>query len=391
MAKWNWQGPVYATPASVDITGLILRDSAHLQEQDAEKINRRRKREGKDPVKPIYTLTDADHVIRLLKPVPYHEPVQITSDIRAQFVEAGHILGSASIQIIVTENGSEKKVIFSGDLGPRGIPILRDFEPFHQADAVFLESTYGDRDHKPFGETVAEFHDILQDSIDRKGKIFIPTFAIGRAQMLIALLAWMFRNHRLAPVPVFLDSPMAIEASVTYLKHRELFDDEAIEYMKQKPLEEDLRTFTSTLTAEESKSINGKKGPLLVMAGSGMCNGGRILHHLRNNLWDPDAHVIIVGYQSAGTLGRQLVEGKKMVKIYGEPIAVKAQIHTLGGFSAHAGQSDLLAWFEPLAAAKPRVMIIHGEDKPRQALADCIRKKFSINSELPGAGDIIEL
>jgi metallo-beta-lactamase family protein len=256
---------------------------------------------------------------------------------------------------------------------------------------VFLESTYGDRDHRPFGETVDEFIEILRHAVAQKSKVLVPTFAVGRAQLLTALLAWIFREHKVEPFPVFLDSPMAIEASHIYARHPELFDDEMLAFLKAKPLAKDLATMRMSATSEESRRINDFPGPCLVMAGAGMCNAGRILHHLRHNLWNPESHVVIAGYQGNGTLGRQLVEGAKKVTIFGETIAVKAQIHTLGGFSAHAGQTDLLAWFAPLAPVRPRVILTHGEDGPRTALAGLIAARYGLTPTLPALGDEIEL
>src|SRR4029434_1652787 len=235
-----------------------------------------------------------------------------------------------------------------------GALILKDFEPFNHADLVFLESTYGDHDHRPFLETVDEFVRIVKDTVDRRGKILVPTFAVGRAQLIMGLLGWMFRKKKVRPCPLFLDSPMAIEATNIYTRHRELFDEGMTKFVTEKPLREDLKTLKICATAEESKKINDQPGPCLVMAGAGMCNAGRILHHLKANLWKPDTHLLIVGFQAHGSLGRKLVDGEKVVRIFGEKIAVKAQVHSLGGFSAHAGQTDLLRWFSSIASAKPR-------------------------------------
>ncbi len=293
--------------------------------------------------------------------------------------------------MLVEEDGQRRTIAFSGDLGPRGAPILRDSEPFSQADLVVLESTYGDHDHQPFGDTVDEFVNIVQQVVARKGKVLVPTFAVGRAQLLTALLAWIFRERKVPPFPVFLDSPMAIEASNIYARHQELFDDEMLAFLKARPLAQDLATLTMTASPEESQRINDLPGPLLVMAGAGMCNAGRILHHLRHNLWNPETQVVIAGYQGHGTLGRQLVGGAKKVMIFGEPVAVKAQIHTLGGFSAHAGQKDLLAWFATLAPVRPRVVLTHGENIPRTTLAGLLTSRHGLTPTLPAIGDEIEL
>ena len=383
--------PVFATPATIEMASLILRDSARIQASDAERRNRKRQRAGEPPQEPLYTTEHAEAIIQCFKPVPYQQPVAVAPGIQAVWAESGHMLGSASIQLIVEEDGRQKRVVFSGDLGPRSAPILRDSEPFKQADLVFLESTYGDHDHRPFTETVQEFVRIVQDTVERRGKILVPTFAVGRAQLLTGLLAWMFRTKKLRPFPVFLDSPMAIEATNIYGRHVELFDDEMKQFIAAKPLRADLKTMTMSVTAEDSMKINEQSGPCLVMAGAGMCNAGRILHHLKQNLWKPDTHVLIVGYQSHESLGRRLVEGEKLVRIHGEQIAVKAQVHTLGGFSAHAGQTDLQKWFSVIAPSKPRVILTHGEDGPRGVLAKKIQQQFRLPSKLPKMGDVIEL
>jgi len=391
LVRTGFRGAVFATPATIDMTGLILRDAAKLQAQDAERLNRGRQRAGEAPVAPLYSLAEAERILQQLRPVPYHEPVVVAPGLSVRFVEAGHMLGSASLQVEAGDAGARRTVVFSGDLGPKGAPILRDAEPLAQADTVFLESTYGDRDHRPFAETVEEFIAVLRQAVAQKSKVLVPTFAVGRAQLLTALLAWIFREKHVEPFPVFLDSPMAIEASHIYARHPELFDDEMVAFLKAKPLAADLATMKMTATPEESRQINGCPGPCLIMAGAGMCNAGRILHHLRHNLWDPAAHVIIAGFQGNGTLGRLLVDGAKRVTIFGEPIAVKAQIHTLGGFSAHAGQTDLAAWFAPLAVSRPRVLLTHGEDGPRTALARRLAETHGLTPMLPALGEVVEV
>jgi metallo-beta-lactamase family protein len=391
LAKRGHVAPIFATPATIEMSALILRDSARIQAGDVERRNRKHRRAGEPLEEPLYTSEHAETVIQRMKPVPYQQPVPVAPGIRATWAESGHMLGSASIQLSVEEDGRRKCVVFSGDLGPRGALILRDFEPFHHADMVFLESTYGDHDHRPFTETVEEFVRVVKETVERRGKILVPTFAVGRAQLLTGLLAWMFRKKKVRPFPIFLDSPMAIEATSIYARHRELFDDAMTKFIAEKPLRADLKTMKMSVTAEDSMKINEQVGPCLIMAGAGMCNAGRILHHLKQNLWKPDTHVLIVGYQSRESLGRRLVEGAKIVSIHGEKVMVKAKVHTLGGFSAHAGQTDLLTWFSAIAPCRPRVVLTHGEDGPRTALAKKIQQRFSLPCRLPAMGETIEL
>ena len=391
LAKMDYAGPVYGTPATLDMTGLILRDAAKLQVADNDRHNRKRMRAGEPLQEPLYTPEDAEQIIAQLKPVPYQKPFDVAPGIKAIWAESGHMLGSASIQLLVEEDGRTKKVVFSGDLGPRSALMLKEYEPFQQADLVFLESTYGGRDHRDFQETVEEFVRIVQEAMESGGKILVPTFAVGRAQLITLLLAWMFRTGKAKPFPIFLDSPMAIEATKIYAKHTELFDEQMEKFIKDRPLREDLKTMKATPTAAESKAINDVPGACLVMAGAGMCTAGRIVHHLKANLWKPQTHVIIVGYQGQGSLGRRLVDGEKEVKIFGERIAVKAKVHTLGGFSAHAGQTDLMHWFSFLAPCQPRVVLTHGEDDQRAALAKLIQQRHRLPSHLPAMGEVIEL
>ena len=373
------------------MASLIVRDSAHIQTQDIERVNRKRERACEPQVEPLYTPAHAETIIQHFKSVPYQQVVTVAPGIQAIWAEAGHMLGSASIQLIVDDEGKTKRIVFSGDLGPKNAPILKDYEPFKQADMVFLESTYGDRDHQPLGETIEEFTTIVKECVNARGKILVPTFAVGRAQLLMLLLSQMFRSQQVRPFPVFLDSPMAIAATEIYRHHHELFDDETLKYIAQRPVEGDLKSLTLCVTAEDSKKINDQPGPCLVMAGAGMCNAGRILHHLKANLWKPETHVVIVGYQSADSLGRRLVDGEKLVSIFGEKIAVKAQVHTLGGFSAHAGQTDLLAWFDVIAPSQPRAVLTHGENPQREILAKLIEQRHQLKPQLPELNEVIEL
>jgi metallo-beta-lactamase family protein len=390
LAKMGYTGKVFGTSATLDMAALILRDSARLQMADNERQNRKRVRAGQPPTEPLYTTDDAEAIIKRFRPAPYQELFQVGSGVKAIWAESGHMLGSASIQLLVEEDGKTKRIVFSGDLGPRSAPMLREFEPFKQADVLFLESTYGGRDHRSFAETVVEFERIVIETAKAGGKMLVPTFAVGRAQLITLLLGKMFRAGKVKPFPIFLDSPMAIQATEIYVKHLELFDDEMKAYIRQRPLREDLKTLKPTPTAEDSRAINNVRGTCLIMAGAGMCNGGRILHHLKANLWKPDTHVLIVGYQGYGSLGRRLVDGDKEVRIFGEKIAVKAKIHTLGGFSAHAGRTDLLYWFSIIAPSKPRVILVHGEDDQRAALARAIQQRYRIPSTLPKMGDTVE-
>lgn len=389
--KRGFRGPIFASQATLDLADIILQDSAKIQAQDAERTNRKRERAGQTPVLPLYGPEDVARVREQGRFLEWGVSTEVAEGMRVRLFEAGHLLGSASVELTVEEAGRRRVIVFSGDLGPPRLPIVRDFDPPPRADLVFLESTYGDRNHRPYEETVDELEGILREMVEARGKILVPTFAIGRAQQILYHLASFFRSGKLRPFPVYLDSPMAAEASRVYARHPELFDDE-MRLLAPVPGGEPVAgRVRATVTADESRALNDLEGPMVILAGSGMCTAGRILHHFRQNLWKDSTRVVIVGYQSRGSLGRRLIEGEKLVMIHGEPVAVRAQIHTLGGFSAHAGQRDLLDWLSALEPSRPRVLLTHGEDRPRTALAQAIRERFDLDVSLPDHGEIIRI
>lgn len=391
LVKTGFTGPIYATAATIDIAQLILRDAAKIQEQDAERANRLYHRAKWQRIEPLFTAKDADAVHRLMRPLQYNHWLDIAPGVKIQLVEAGHILGSASVQMVVNQNGGRRNLVFSGDLGGWNAPIMRDPARLDYADYVFIESTYGDRDHRNLAATLEELEQLIQKAVDNKGKILVPTFAVGRAQQILYHMAAIFRKHNIKPFPIYLDSPMAIAATELYRKHQNLMDEEARDLHSSGQLQADLSTVIPCITADESRALNTVEGPCLILAGAGMCNAGRILHHLRHNLANPTTIVLIVGYQAKGSVGRLLVDGASYVKIMGETVPVRATVAGLGGFSAHAGQTDLLRWLEPMARHSPRVIIMHGEDHPRNLLANKIQERFNIRCELPKHGELLNL
>ncbi len=407
LIRAGFKGAVWATPATIELCGLLLRDACHIHLQDLARLERRRQGTGAigTGVKPLPTDAprlpgadwderDVEAILRLMKPAPYDESFDVAPGVSFTMKEAGHILGSAHLRARLEDGGAVRHVSFSGDLGPANIPVLRDAEPFFGEgdDLVLLESTYGDREHRSFHATVAQFKEILQGAVATKGRVLIPSFAVGRSQLLVYLIGEMFKAGELPEMPVYLDSPMAISATAIYCHHPELHDDNS-KHLGGVCAIGEVKWFKACPKAEDSKRINDAKGPFVVIAGAGMCTGGRILHHLRYGLRDPNTHVVIAGYQAKGGLGRRLVDGDKEVSVLGDLIAVKAQIHTLGGFSAHAGRSGLINW---MASAKdmrkkPRVMLVHGEDKPRQALASGLFDAHGIHAHLPQINEVVEL
>jgi len=392
LVKRGFRGRIHCTPATIELAGLILRDSAKVQALDLERANRKRERAGKPPAAPLYDLADVERTLARFHPIPYDAFVPVAEGVRARFREAGHMLGSASIEVRVAGDGPEEKtVVFSGDLGPAGLPILKDAEPFGCADAVVLESTYGDRDHRTLEATRAEFRAIVEDAVTHRAKIFVPSFAVGRTQQIVYHALELFLAGHAPRFPVHIDSPMAIEATEIYSRHPELHDAESVKLLRLVRENGLANCIHFSASADDSRALNRLTGPRMIIAGAGMCNAGRILHHLRNNLFRPECHVMIVGFQANGTLGRALVDGARIVRIFGETVAVRAKVHTLNGFSAHAGQTDLLRWFDVVAGSEPRVLLNHGEAGPREALATKIRERHGITPELPGPGDRIEL
>jgi metallo-beta-lactamase family protein len=389
LLKHGYRGPIYGTQATLELAELILKDSAKIQEQDY--LRKMKRRPNDPPLPPLYTQEDLKTFGEQKKEIQLHQPIQVADGISARFFEAGHMLGSTCIELTDEDKGKRYVIAFSGDLGPQMQPIVRPFESIPHADLVFLESTYGDRNHRPYQETVQELERIIRQAIEQKGKVLIPAFAIGRTQQILYHLAILFFEKKLDPFPVYVDSPMGIEASQIFAKHPDLFDDEATDWKKKGLLPLDKRYFKTTKTADESKQLNDEKGPCVILAGAGMCNAGRIQHHLKFNLPNASTHVMFVGFQGHGSLGRLIVDGKKEVKIHGELIPVNAQIHTLNGFSAHAGQTDLLKWFDPLGRDKPRVVLTHGEDPQRGALSQQIKDKYQLNPLLPKLDEVIEL
>lgn len=388
LLRHGYKNTIYATSATLDLAEIVLKDSAKIQMQDAARKNRYH---PEIHTEPLYTPEDMISFRAQGKSIELHQPILVADGITARFYEAGHMLGSTSIELIIQDEGNRKVIVFSGDLGPYEQPIVRSFEELPHADLVFLESTYGSRNHRPYAETIKEFEEIIQKAVEQKGKILIPTFAIGRTQQILYHLAILFLQKKVTPFPVIVDSPMAIEAGKVFAKHPDLFDEEATDWKNQGLLPLDRNWFKFITSVEESKQLNDLNGPCVILAGAGMCNGGRIQHHLKFNLPFPTTQVLIVGFQGYGSLGRQLVEGAETVKIHGETINVRATVNTLSGLSAHAGKNDLLKWFNSLGKGKPRVVLTHGENKEREALGQEIEKNYKVKALLPQLNEIIEI
>jgi metallo-beta-lactamase family protein len=391
LTRNGYQGPIFGTQATLDLARLVLKDSHGIQKQDLKRENKRRARKKQPPLEPLFEEPDVRKLGPLAAPVKYNQRFPVAPGIEARLVDAGHVIGSSSVELTVSENGHKKVVVFSGDLGPRGAPLLNDPQPFTDADAVIMESTYGDRNHRSLHDTAMEGREIIQRAIQQKAKVLVPVFAIGRTQLLLYLLGGAFKNKTLPPFPIYIDSPMAIEATTIYRRNNELFDAEALAMVQSGELRRSLVTVQPCAKPGESRALNDIKGPCLIMAGSGMCTAGRIMHHLRHNLPIPETAVLIVGFQSPGTTGRKLVDGAKSLMMFGEEVPVRASIHTMGGFSAHADQNGLLDWYSVMAPSRPRTIVTHGEDRARKALSGLLQQRFGVQAECPALDDVIEI
>ena len=379
----GYQKAIWCTPATRDLCAIMLADSAHIQAKDAEFLARR----GRDYVPPIYTLADAVRTIELMIGVPLNRPVDIAPGVRLTFTEAGHILGSASVLLECMERGVTRRLVFSGDIGRPGLPILRDPVPPRGADALILESTYGDRDHEPVHGARERLGAIVRETAGRGGRVLIPAFAVGRTQEILYELHVLRRAGAIPEIPVIIDSPLAIDATSIFEMHPDLFDrSEELVNEVAELFRFPLVRFTRKV--EDSKALNALHGPMIIIAASGMAESGRILHHLLHGAGDPRTTILIVGFQAEHTLGRRIVERRPMLKIFGEEVPLRAHVEVLDGYSAHADRSGLLVWAEAVrtpGGALTQVWLVHGEDGPREALAiELARRGFRPRSPAPG-------
>lgn len=387
LVREGYDGPIYATSPTCDLAEIMLLDSAYIQEMEAEWRTRKAKRAGRRDVEPLYTQDDARKTIRLLKPVEYDKPIQLAPGVSVVFHDAGHILGSSFLELHLEEQGEKVKVLFTGDVGQPDQPIIRDPEIITQTDYLIMESTYGDRTHEHNGTPEEKLAGILAQAKRDGGNVIIPAFAVGRTQEILFFLREIFRKHDL-DMPVYVDSPLASKASEVYRKHPEAFDEESWKLVQEGGAF-DFPQLRFTQSVDDSRSLNGQQG-IVIISASGMADAGRIRHHLKHNLWRPEAHVVIAGFQAQGTLGRRLLQGDKRVRIFGEEIAVRAHIDEITGLSAHADQEQLLAWASHLEP--PRLTIlVHGELNSALTLERLLEEKLHFNVVVAEPDEIIDL
>ena len=390
LCREGFKGEIYATRVTCELASIMLPDSAHIQESDAELRNRKGQRSGDEPVQPLYSLDDAADALKHFSEIPYEKRIFITDNVEAIYHDAGHIMGSAIIEVYVTEKDKTTKLVFSGDLGQPAQPILKDPSIIHGADYLVVESTYGDRLHQIYDkeETLAE---IINDTMDRGGNLIIPSFAVGRMQTLLYYFYKLWKAGRIDDVPIILDSPLAIAATRIFVRNTQEFDEEALDLLTKGGMPQ-MPQLQVCETAAESKALNSSESSAIIISASGMADAGRILHHLKHNLWRPESTILFVGYQAEGSLGRRLVDGIKRVKIMGEDVAVRAKVQMLDGFSAHADSHQILDWVEQIQDPKPaKIFIVHGEAPAQEALKEQIEKRFGEEVYIPFQGDVAKI
>ena len=396
LARNGFRGRIYATNPTVELCGIMLRDSAHIQEFEAEWKNRKGKRSGAEPVEPMYTIQDAEAAIKLFRGVDYNTKLELAPGLVIEFVDVGHLLGSASIAIWVTENGTTTKLVFSGDIGNQNQPLIKDPTYLTDADYVVMESTYGTRLHEKIKrDHTLQLAEVIRDTMRRGGNVVIPAFAVGRTQVMLSFIR-QIKDQNLVPenndFPVYVDSPMAVEATGIFEDNEsECYDEEARALLNQgiNPLA--FPNLHLSITTEESMAINDDRVPKVILSASGMCDAGRIKHHIKHNIGNPDSTILFVGYQSEGTLGRRLLDGAEKIRLFGEEYDVKARIARIDGLSGHADEEGLLEWISAFETKPKQVFVVHGDDETATAFAECLEQEKELKAMAPYSGTKYDL
>ncbi len=390
LVKAGFKGPIYTHRASRDLCKIMLKDAGFLSEKDAEWENRKRARKGLAFIEPLFTIDDARLAMRQFKGLVYGRRTRILPGVHLRLADAGHILGSSIVELWMKEGGETRKLVFSGDLGRSGMPVLQDPAQIKTADLVIMESTYGDRLHRTWDDSKHEIHKVLSLATQSKGNILMPAFAVGRSQEILYLFAKYYKEWQLDRWHIFLDSPMAIEATRVFTQHADLFDKETAALWKQHSTNSLLPNLHISRTANQSMAINHIRSGAIIIAGSGMCNGGRIKHHFKHNIWRRETQLVITGYQARGTLGRTLVDGAQRIRLWGETIRVAATVHTIGGLSAHADQCGLKNWYSNFET-RPPLVLVHGEEHAMAGLSGSLKQQFSAPVHMARSGELLEL
>jgi metallo-beta-lactamase family protein len=394
LVREGFRGRIYCTDATADIAKIMLTDSARLQEEDAQFKKKRHEKEGRKgvyPEVPLYTVKDAEACYPLFSPVPYGKTLRLADGFEAVFHDAGHVLGSSNLMFKIDQNGESRKILFSGDVGRRNRPILRDPTLFKEADYIIVESTYGDRLHEDGDKIADELAEVINSTVKAGGNIVVPSFALERSQEILYYMNELLAANRIPHIMVFFDSPMAVSITEIFEGHLELFDKEAKAIIRSGKSPFSFPGLTRVSTTDESKAINQISGSIMIIAGSGMCNGGRIKHHLVSNISRPESTILFVGYQAVGTLGRQIVDGATTVRILGKKYKVKAKIVQMNGFSAHADKNELFHWLSAIKNQPRGVFVVHGEEEVSTGFADYLKDKLGWNVSVPQYKDEVIL
>lgn len=382
LAKRGFRGPIYTTSATADLCDAMLRDTAHIQESDALFVNKRQKKRGRgEPdVEPLYDASDVERTLPMFQNVEYHQPKQVLQGLAYEAYDAGHMLGSACLAMSIQDGNRTVRLGFSGDVGRPGLPIIRDPERMPPLDYLILESTYGDRLHDPATAVREKIEDVLKRTVGRGGRLIVPAFAVGRVQQLVLELHTLFNQDRIPPVPIFVDSPLAVNVTRVFRAHPECFDADTRRFLDNQEDPFGFKRLQYIRDVEESKKLNDLNGSFVVISPSGMCEAGRVLHHLRNNIGDSRNTVLLTGFQAANTLGRKLQDGMRIVNIFGDPTEVNAEVVSLNALSGHADRDELLVWLEPMARTLKKAFLVHGEPPASAALADAIKSRYGIEA-----------
>jgi len=393
LVKNGYRGPIHATAATTDLCEVMLRDSAHIQERDVETINRREGLEGSKAKRPLYTEEDASRASRQFRSQPYRAPFEVSDGVTATFLDAGHILGAAMVRLEINEKGNRRTLLFSGDLGRDCLPIVRDPEHVDRADILLLETTYGNREHPPLEDIERDLCELVNRTVDRRGKILIPAFAVGRTQQITYILNNLSNAKRIPSVPVFVDSPLALETTEVFRRHPDCWDPEMVKMLRERNDSDPFgfRMLTYIRSTEESKRLNDLDGPAVIISASGMCESGRILHHLANHLGNDRNVVLIVGYQAEGTLGRRLVEGADRVRIFGREVDRRAKVVKMNALSAHAGKGELRKFYGGFGNRVRRLFLVHGEPEQSEPFAAWAKEHSSARVEVASPAEEVEI
>ncbi|MBA7626094.1 Ribonuclease [subsurface metagenome] len=389
LVKSGFRGKIVTTKATADLISIMLLDSAYIHEKDIEYVNKKRRKKGLPPKEPLYTKKDVEESLKYLEPIQYEKWFKVSEDVKVIFYDAGHILGSALILIEVQEDHGKRRLLFTGDIGRKNLPIIKDPYQVENVDFLISESTYGGRYHRPYKEVSSELRDLINRTYKRKGKIIIPAFSVGRTQEIVYEIHNLHENNELPDIPIFVDSPLSVNVTEIFKRHPECYDDEALEIINNNENPFGFERLIYIKDVEKSKELNSINKPCIIISASGMCEAGRILHHLKNSISDKRNIILIVGYQAQGTLGRNLVEKKKVVRIFGEEYERKADVIVLNEFSSHGDRRDLLNYAEKSSAEK--IFCVHGDPDQMEQFAQGLRELNKKEVYIPERGDVFEL